>query len=417
MAKKRRRRRKRIFLPKVQTIFCVLSLIFILGCGVYYGSRLYKYYKIYNPKNEKGEVLLNLPSKIIDDSSVVESGDGLYLVNGNYVFKGKNVDNYILISNILFRIIRINSDKTIDVVMDEYVNRLEWNKEITTYDKSSIKEYLEKNILPIINKDYLTETSYCTDKVFELSEVLCENTKSAYIRLLGINDYLNSMNDDKTYIEGNYVWLYNSGKNNAWHTTDKYLSNSNPTNLYGVKGVVTLKNSISYLKGNGTKDNPYIIDNNKQEVKVGSYLDIKDNIYIVYEVGSDYLKVESNKVIKDKIIFDKTTNNYENSSLKNYLEKTFLDKLKINDYLKEVDFNGIKSKIGILSSKDLKFNSSLNNYYLSDKSDSEVEVYNGSVLKSTPSTKRNIRYTLGIKKNLNIISGNGSKYAPFIVED
>ena len=136
MAKKRRRRRKRIFLPKVQTIFCVLSLIFILGCGVYYGSRLYKYYKIYNPKNEKGEVLLNLPSKIIDDSSVVESGDGLYLVNGNYVFKGKNVDNYILISNILFRIIRINSDKTIDVVMDEYVNRLEWNKEITTYARS-----------------------------------------------------------------------------------------------------------------------------------------------------------------------------------------------------------------------------------------------------------------------------------------
>ena len=46
-----------------------------------------------------------------------------------------------------------------------------------------------------------------------------------------------------------------------------------------------------------------------------------------------------------------------------------LYKLKISDYLKEVEFDGVKSKIGILSSEDLKFNSDLNNYYLSDKDD------------------------------------------------
>ncbi len=418
MTKKRRHRRKKTFLPKVQTTFSILSFIFILGCCVYYGSRLYKYYKIYNPKNEQGEVLLNLPSKIIDDSNIVSSGDGLYLINNNYVYKGKNVDNYILIGDILFRILRVNSDKTIDLVMDEYVNRIEWNKEITTYDKSSIKEYLEKSVLPIINQNYLVKTTYCLDKVYELSEISCEQTSSdSYIRLLGINDYLNSFNDDKSFIEGEYVWLYNSGKNNVWHTTNNYLSNSNSTNLYGVKGVITLKNSTTYLKGNGTKDNPYIIENNKQEIQVGTYLDINDNIYIVYEVGNDYFKVESNNVLKDKIMFDKTTSNYEKSSLKTYLEKTYLDKLKISDFLKEVDFNGTRSKIGLLNSNDLKFNSNLNNYYLSDSNDDEVIVYNGSVVKSTPSTKRNIRYTLGIKKDLRVVSGNGSKYAPFIVEE
>ena len=415
---KRRRRRKRIFLPKVQTTFCILSLIFILGCCVYYGSRLYKYYKIYNPKNEQGEVLLNLPTKIIDDNQIVETGAGLYLVNGNYIYKGQEVDNYILINNILFRILRINSDKTIDLVMDDYVNRLEWNKEITTYDKSSIKEYLEKTILPLVKNDYLIETSYCTDKVFDLKEVTCENTnKDSFIRLLGINDYLNSLNEDETFIEGDYVWLYNSGNNNAWHTTSNYLSNSKPNNLYGVKGVITLKNSTTYLKGNGTIDNPYTISESADKITVGTYLDINDNIYIVYEVGNDYLKVESNKLLKDKMLFDKTTNDYSKSNLKNYLEKTYLSKLKINNYLKEVDFNGVKSKIGILSSKDLKFNSSLNNYYLSDKNADEITVYNGSVLTSEPYVKRNIRYALGLQKDLKIISGNGSKYAPFIVEE
>ena len=417
MARKRRRRKKRIFLPKVQTIFCILSLIFILGCCGYYGSRLYKYYKIYNPKNEKGEVLLNLPSKIIDDSTVVSEGDGLYLINGNYVYKGRNVDNYILIGDVLFRILKVNADKTIDLVMDDYINKVEWNEEITTYDKSSIKTYLETKILPIVDNDYLTKTTYCTDKVYELSEVSCENTNNELnIRLLGINDYLNSLNDDKSYIEGDYVWLYNSGKNNVWHTTNNYISNSKPNNMYGVKAVITLKNSTTYLKGNGSSDNPYIIDSNNRDIKVGTYLDINDNTYIVYEVGDNYFKVQSNNILKDKMVFDKTSSDYSKSSIKSYLENTYLDKLNINNLLKEVDFNGIKSKIGLLSSSDLKFNSTLNNYYLSDSSDGEVLVYNGSVLKSEPGSKRNIRYALGITKNIKIISGNGSKYAPFIVE-
>ena len=416
MAKKKKRKRKKIFLPKVQTIFCVLSLIFILGCCGFYGTRLYKYYKIYNPKNEAGEVLLNLPSKIIDSEKVAQEGDGLYLINGNYVYKGVNVNNYILVGDMLFRILRVNGDKTIDLVMDEYINKIEWNKEITTYDKSSIKKYLEDNILPLINKDYIAKTSYCTDKVYELSEVSCDATNNASIRLLGINDYLNSMNNDKTFIGEDYVWLYNAGKNNAWHTTNKYISNSTPNSLFGVKGVITLKNSISYLKGDGSVDNPYIIENNNDSINIGTYLDINDNVYIVYEVGNDYLKVESNKVIKDKQMFDKTSNDYTNSSLKIYLEKTYLEKLKINDYLKEVEFDGYKGKIGLLTSKDFKFNNTLNNYYLSDTDGDSVVVYNGSVAKSTPSTKRNIRYALGIKKDLNIISGNGSKYAPFIVE-
>jgi len=417
MAKKRRRKKKRIFLPKVQTIFCLLSIVFILGCCVYYGNRLIKYYKIYNPKNEEGEVLLNLASTITDSSNIVEAGDGLYSVNGNYIFKGEDSNNYILLDDILFRIIRVNGDKTIDLVMDESINRVEWNEEITTYDKSNLKKYLEDKVLSILDKDKLVETTYCLDSVHELSDVKCDKTNNeSFIRPLGINDYLNSLNNNKSYIKDEYVWLYNSGINNAWHTTNNYLSNSNPTNLYGVKAVVTLKNSITFLKGDGTETNPYIIEKNDYNIKVGSYLDINDDIYIVYEIGSDYYKIESNNVIKDKQMFDKSSTSYENSSLKKYLEDTYLNKLSYKDMLKEVDFGKYKSKIGILSNKDLKFNSSLNNYYLSDSENDLVSVYNGSVLRSVPDTKRNIRYALGLNSKLSIISGNGSKYAPYIVE-
>lgn len=417
MAKKRKRRKK-IILPKVQTAFCLISAVFILGCAIYYGTRLIKYYKIYNPKNETGEVMLNLAASIISDSEIVSDQDGLHLINGNYVYKGKKVNNYILVDNILFRILRINKDKTIDIVMDDYINKISWNDEITTYEKSNIYKYLNDKVLKIFNKDNLTKTSYCVDRVYELSEVNCENVNNdTYIRLLGINDYLNSINDDQTFIERENVWLYNHGKNNAWHTTTYYISNSKPNNIFGVLPVITLKNSITYLRGDGSINNPYIIEDNDNFVKEGTYLDIHNNIYIVYEVGKDYYKVESNKVLKEKKIFDTTSTNYEESALKTYLEKTYLESLNFKDILKTVDFNGYESKIGLLSEDDFKFNSSLNNYYLSDYHDKTVSVYNGMVLKSEPNTKRNIRIALGIKKDLNFISGNGSKYAPLIVEE
>ena len=98
-------------------------------------------------------------------------------------------------------------------------------------------------------------------------------------------------------------------------------------------------------------------------------------------------------------------------------EKNFyLKNIKYQDLLKEVKFGDISSKVGILSVEDFKFNSSLKNYFLSTTLDNKVYLYNGSLVSSKVNTKRNVRPCLGLKKDLEIISGNGSKMAPFIVE-
>ena len=418
MKRKKEKRKKRIRAPKLQSIFCILSFIFIVGCCAYYGHRLIKYYKIYNPKNESGEILQNLSARIITSEDVVETGEGLYNINGNYVYKGEKVNNYIIISNMLFRIMKINTDKTMDVVLDDYINKMKWDTNVKDYLDSNINEYLNEKFLNIFDKDNLQEVSICTNPISDLSEFDCEDSNSkTYVRLIGVSDYLNSLNNEKTYlnINGDNVWLYTTGDDGVWNTTSKYINSSNPNNLYGVKPVITLKNSTVYLSGDGSLEAPYIISRDKN-IKVGTYLDINDDIYIVYEVGEDYLKIESNKVLKDKMVFDNKSNNYSNSSLKTYLEDTYLGKLSYKNLLKEVNFDDYKGKIGILSLKDLKFNSSLNNYYLKDTNDDNVYIYNGSVLTSKVDVKRNIRYALGIKKDLKIISGNGTSSAPFIVE-
>lgn len=415
---KKRKKVKVIKAPRLQTVFCIISLVFVLVCCGYYGSRLVKYYKIYNPKSESGETLTNLSSEILSTSSIVFEGDGLYSSNGNYVYKGINVNNYILVNNMMFRIIRINMDKSIDIVLDEYINKLSYSDNVVSYNESSIKKYLEEKFLPSIDSDILMETSICLDPISELSEVNCENMGTTSISLLGITDFLNSMNDSKTYLSenGEYLWLYNHAKEKIWHTNGSSIANSTPDKLYGIKPVLTLKNSNVYISGDGSYNNPYQIKENYKTINVGTYLDINDDIYIVYEVGEDYLKIESNKVLNDKLIFDKKTNEYGESSLKEYLESDYVDGLSYKDILKEVEFSTGNSKVGLLSLYDLKFNSSLRDYFLSDQKDDDIYLYNASILGSSVSAKRNIRVGLGIKKDLKIISGNGSKLAPFIVE-
>ena len=47
---------------------------------------------------------------IVKNKSVVYEGEGLYMTGGNYIYKGIKVDNYVKYSNMLWRIIKINTD-------------------------------------------------------------------------------------------------------------------------------------------------------------------------------------------------------------------------------------------------------------------------------------------------------------------
>ena len=256
-----------------QIIFCSLSVLFILGCMYYYGSRMIKYYKIYNPKTEDGEVIELLGNSIITNSSLVTSGEGLYRVSGQYIYKGENVDNYVLFGNNLWRITRVNSDGSLELV-SEYINALNWNKEITTYSDSDIRKYLNDVFLKTLDKDMLIETSYCTDIISDINSVTCkESNREDYVRLLGITEFLNSQVDGKTFINttSDNIWLYNSSEEEVWHISGSNVSSSKSNNGYLIKAVVTIKNSVTLLKGKGTKEEPYIIEKNK-DVRVGYYV-------------------------------------------------------------------------------------------------------------------------------------------------
>ena len=196
----------------IQKIFCIISILFIIGCFIFYGKRLIKYYKIYNQKID-GESTVYMATEIISNTSLVYEGNGAYRINGNTIYKGENVDNYVSFSNMLWRIIKIKSDNTIVMMLDDYINILPWNEEYTTFTKSDIFNYLNDIFIKSFNTEKLAKTTICEDDINSMTTISCSKMNlDNYISLLDISDYVNSIVDDKTFLskENEKIWLANS---------------------------------------------------------------------------------------------------------------------------------------------------------------------------------------------------------------
>jgi|GEM_PF-1045910 len=421
----------------VQVVFCTLSIIFILGCCVYYGSRMIKFYKIYNPKTENGEQVELLGNSITSDAALSTEGDGLYRVSGSYIYKGVDVDNYVEFGNTLWRIIKINSDGSVEMATDSYINALDWNTTITDYANSDIRAYLNDVYLNTLNKDMLTNVTYCKDLVKDLSKVTCDSSNSEdYVRLLGITEFLNSTVDSNSFLadSNNYIWLYNSNEESVWHTNGTSLGASDADSGYLVKAVVHIKNSTQLLGGSGTKEDPYAIEKESNKVEVGNYVKLGEDNWVVYEVNKDNIKLALNGVLSTTYRYSTSDNafNVESSnSLADYLNTTYFDSLSYKDILldtkwyngsyksyKDVTKSTVTSKVGLLNVSDVKTNNidTADNYFIITPGDTYYEYMVGSTLRQSKITiSRSIKPAISISLT-KIESGKGTTTDPYILE-
>lgn len=431
-SRSKKRKLKKVFM--MQFIFCLISGLFILGCCIFYGARLFKYYRIYNPKPTNGGKVSLISNGISSNSEIVYEDSGLYINGGNYIYKGDISNNYIKFNNMLWRIIRINQDGTIEMVLNDYINLLNWDNNQSDYFESNIYKYLNEYFINSLNKDYLTNLSVCTDKFDELNSLSCNNKKNSYVSLLDVTNFLNSIVDGKTYLAKNdeIIWLSNQGNEKIWHTNGANVSMSEGNNFYAVKPVVMLKATTILYGGKGTLEDPYIIEKN-HKIGVGSYVKLNDDLWIVYN-NDNNLKLSLASVLDKQYHFSYEDTKYDPSikdSLAEYLNTTYLDSLGYKDKLLETEWyigaytnkykdvldDKMKAKVGILNLIDLKFNNELSNYLLATSNEDGL-IYNyGDVLKvGKPTIYRNIRPCISIAKNTNFVSGNGSKEEPYFVE-
>lgn len=434
--KRKRRLKKGIF----QTIFCFVSLFFIIGCCIFYGSRLIKYYKIYNPKSESGEAIQLISNALVQDTPIVFEGSGIYRESGVYVYKGKDANNYIKFSNLMWRIIRTNSDGSLEIILDDSINALAWDFEDNNSSNSDINKYLNDVFVKVLNIDYLSKTTICNDEMESIDKFSCNDKNNEnYVKLLSANEFLNTVADGETYIadENELVWLGTKGTEDlVWHTNGSNISTSIQNSAYYVKPVVTIKNSTALLTGEGTKEKPFIIEKDDKKVNVGDYIQINDDMWIVYEKTNDNVKLAYSTLYNNGLStyrFDVEKIDYDlesDNSLAKLLNTEFYESLTYKDLLLEFDvYTGMYDKsykdiyesktsvkVGILNIADLKFGEDVSGYYLSTKaSDSKVFYYKDGLSYSKPGLARAYRPTISIKVP-NKLEGKGTKDAPFVIE-
>ena len=398
---------------KLQIIFCLASFIFILGCCIFYGYRFIKYYRIYNPKVDANTSGVFLANYITGKSEYATGNEaGLFSSSGNYVYKGDVNNNYLKYNNMLWRIVRINMDKSMDIILDDYISILPWNDKALSFKESDLFKYLNNEFLNNLNKDMLTEINFCTDEVTDLTKITCEKQNSdSFVKLLDIASFLNSIKNNKSYLvsDDEIFWLSDINTDKIWHTNGINVSFSDANTFYEVKPVVRLKETNIYKSGDGTKNNPYVFEDNK--LTVGSEVMLGSDKWIVYD-NTNNIKLMLKENLDKQLDFDKEKLTYKDSSLMEYLNGTYLNNLSYKDLLIEDTYyigeyknslndiknDTIKVKVGIPNILDIKFDSNVKGYFTSTINEERVMVYENPLRPSKITTYRSIRPCITISK-------------------
>lgn len=261
-------------------------------------------YYLYVPNIDCGEKYksVTLYDTLIKDN-LTESGNGLYKVNNEYVFKGDNVNNYVNLGGTLYRVISINDDGTIRIIENKgnSSNITTWDDRynadkggyygINNYINNGLSSRLRDKIISIYEGDtfsdevkaYFVSRENCIGKrsinELENSGVYeCSVKSEAYpISIIALYEYFRaSLDTNCTGIENesctNYNYFNESLKNFWTITADKdstfkafkifagSVQLSSVSSSTGLRIVITLNHDILINNGgNGSATNPYVI--------------------------------------------------------------------------------------------------------------------------------------------------------------
>jgi len=435
---------------KFQKAFCFISFLFLLSCCVFYGTR---FIKLYLENKEKLSVEKNTLVKVIRENN--EKEENFKEINGIKYFINNIDNNYLMYSNLLWRIIKINQDNSLTVISDSSLTSLAFGG-LVSYENSYINKWLnssEKEYSGILESQlnkketYLQRTITCIDTVDELDNKECTNTiNDNYISLLSTSDYVNIGNKESYVINNEYFYLNNSNSNNEiWYIDDEgKITTNKGTDIIGVRPVITIKSNIDYISGDGSKNNPYKIE--KENGLFGSYVKLDNQLWRIYQVNdtevrlvlNDYLKVNNSNLEYQYSNNNSYHDDYKSGSIAYYLNHTFLNSLSYKNKIKEVNWtNGyygsssnydykssldttINSKVALISIGDIRLNNELENYStLTGTINKGTMVYtilsNQKVYAKPVSTKTNIIPTISLDKELLTI-GNGTYESPLEME-
>ena len=260
---------------------------------------------VYVPHLKCGEFYetTSIADYIKNNETIVTSSDGLYKMGDSFVYRGESPNNYIQLGNRLYRIIEIkenelrliiNSKINASIVWDDRYNA-EKNTSygLNTYSKSRLKDSLNEIALnkPLDNEEVLfsdqemqkfIEHDICTGKRSSNYDAIdpsneCQTVEpNQKIGLLTVSDYARASIDtncttiySKSCINYNYFnsisstfYTMTASSDNSYEIfkiSDGVAELSKASRSFYPYIVVKINELSLYDKGNGTKENPYIV--------------------------------------------------------------------------------------------------------------------------------------------------------------
>ena len=234
---------------------------------------------------------------VIINEGVVSQGSGLYHVNDEYVFRGEFPNNFVSFDGKKWRIIKINDDKSIKMILlekeldrvvwdDRYNSASGYNSGINDFRVSRALEFLEdgyksNKFVSKKNRNLLVKRSWCIGKFTQDESIAfsaldpCTDTYDLYVGLIAVHDVLNASVDSNcvrmydgectnynyfTYIPSS--WTLNASTDKSYkvfsvNIGSVYIKDASGDNY--LRPVVNVNSNVTISKGTGTEKDPYVI--------------------------------------------------------------------------------------------------------------------------------------------------------------
>ena len=442
---------------KIRPVLITLNVSLLIIIALFYTFRLVKYYLKENGHKDADTTTL-LVDELIKKQSYVDQTKGLVHDKNTSIYRyiGKVEDNYLEYSGILFRIVGIDKDNNIKAISDSNLTLMYSGLE-KGFDKSYVYKWLNKsdekysgifeNNMDSTDK-YLTNTYLCDDVVSDLKNINCEKNNNALkITLLSLYDYASAGGKESYLNNGESYYLSTiDDKNNNYfiNTTGDVGLNKISSKIYGVRPVITIKNDVALMHGDGSKTSPYAVIEKTisklSDVYVSKYINYSGNTYRVISTGEN-VKIALSDNIKDGDKYLEKTfggkNNIYSTTKKTigeYLNNTYYKSIKNNDLivkssygigsntLDNLDYTAVYSKtnafnIGMLTLGDMFISDTKNVLTMNRGIESSmiINVINkdGNVFGDLIASKYEVRPTMYLKGDINIVSGDGSIDSPY----
>lgn len=226
-------------------------------------------------------------------------------------FKGDPTNNYVRISNMLFRVYGLDKNNNVIIVS---------NEDIANVSYSKLDEWLDYyyDNLNDFTKDAIVKSKYCNMNVSDTTVTKCSGyTKERYVYIPSVIE-VNKAQGDGNFMRANTMsWVANKkDSKNAYLTRNFFFGEESGktflsydiTENYGVRPMMTIKGDTLITGGDGSATKPYTFGDTKK-AKGGSLLNERFTGEYISIDGYRYRIIESEIDGTTKVISDFTVAN------------------------------------------------------------------------------------------------------------